>query len=159
MFSKHNIYNIYWLKIQKLQVYLKYDLRLRCPKHKLPRVWIHYETRMWHEKNIQSNAPYIKVLTTQLNHLVSLAKWLSVRLQTVWLWVRVQMQSLKLQISRRFPARSSLIFRQPYSVDSPWSTYVTWQEYSVKCTVQISTHNSGQSFDQFGQMVECLFTN
>ena len=28
----------------------------------------------------------------------SLAKWLSVRLQTTWLWVRVQLQSLKLQI-------------------------------------------------------------
>ena len=29
-----------------------------------------------------------------------LAKWLSVRLQTKWFWVRVQLQSLKLQISR-----------------------------------------------------------
>ena len=35
------------------------------------------------------------VLTTQLNHLASLAKWLSVRLRTKWLWVRVQLQSLK----------------------------------------------------------------
>ena len=35
------------------------------------------------------------VLTTQLNHLASLAKWLSVRLRTRWLWVRVQLQSLK----------------------------------------------------------------
>ena len=33
--------------------------------------------------------------TTQLNHLVSLAKWLSVRLRTKWLWVRVPLQSLK----------------------------------------------------------------
>ena len=31
----------------------------------------------------------------QLNHLVSLAKWLSVRLRTKWLWVRVPLQSLK----------------------------------------------------------------
>ena len=31
--------------------------------------------------------------------MASLAKWLSVRLQTKWLWVRVQLQSLKLQIS------------------------------------------------------------
>ena len=30
----------------------------------------------------------------QLNHLDSLAKWLSVRLRTKWLWVRVQLQSL-----------------------------------------------------------------
>ena len=40
----------------------------------------HSETRTWHDKNIQSNAPYRKVLTTQLNYLASLAKWLSVRL-------------------------------------------------------------------------------
>ena len=39
-----------------------------------------------------------------LNHLdkhsASLAKWLSVHLRTNWLWVRVQLQSFKLQISR-----------------------------------------------------------
>ena len=76
------------------------------------RVWIHSETRTWHDKNIQSNAPYRYVLTTQLNHLASLAKWLSVRLWTRWLWVRIQLQSLKLQISRLLRASSSLIFRQ-----------------------------------------------
>ena len=31
---------------------------------------------------------------TQLNHFASLAKWLNVRLQSKWLWVRVQLQSL-----------------------------------------------------------------
>ena len=36
-----------------------------------------------------------KVLTTQLNHLASLAKWLSVRLRTKWLWVRVPLQIMK----------------------------------------------------------------
>ena len=45
------------------------------------RVWIQSETRTWHDKNIQLNAPYIYVLTTQLNHLASLAKWLSVGVQ------------------------------------------------------------------------------
>ena len=55
---------------------------------------------------------------TQSNHLydslvlVSLGKWLSVRLRAKWLWFRVLLQSLKLQISRLFRARSSLIFRQ-----------------------------------------------
>ena len=29
-----------------------------------------------------------------LNHLVSLAKWVSVRLRTKWFWVRLQLQSL-----------------------------------------------------------------
>ena len=47
----------------------------------------------------------------QHNLLASLAKRLSVRLRTKWLWVRVQMQSLKLWISRLFQATSSSILR------------------------------------------------
>ena len=43
--------------------------------------------------------------------LASLAKWLNVRLWTKWLWVRVQLQSLKLHISCLLWARSSLTFR------------------------------------------------
>ena len=34
-------------------------------------------------------------LTTQLNHLASLSKWLSVCLRTKWLWVGFLLQSLK----------------------------------------------------------------
>ena len=45
--------------------------------------------------SVQSNALYREVLTTQLNYFASLAKWLSVRLQAKWLWVRVPSQSLK----------------------------------------------------------------
>ena len=74
----------------------------------LYRVWIHSEMCTWHGKYIQSKY----ILTTQLNRLASLAKWLSVRLWTKWLWVRVQLQSLKLQILRLLLARSSLTFRQ-----------------------------------------------
>ena len=39
---------------------------------------------------------------THKNIVPSLAKWLSVRSQTTWLWVRVPLQSLKLQISCLF---------------------------------------------------------
>ena len=46
------------------------------------------------DNNIQSNAPYRQVLTTQLHHLASLPKWLNVRLWTKWLWVRVPLQSV-----------------------------------------------------------------
>ena len=67
-----------------------------------------------------------------LAKLASLAKSLSVRLRTKWLWVRVLLQSLKLQILRLFRARSSLTFRQPWSVDSLWNAYVTWQDHTVK---------------------------
>ena len=41
-----------------------------------------------------------------------LTKWLSVHLQTNWFWVRVQLQSLNLQILCFLWARSSLTFRQ-----------------------------------------------
>ena len=44
--------------------------------------------------------------------MASLTNWLSVCLQTKWLWVWVPLQSLKLQILRLFRARSSLTFRQ-----------------------------------------------
>ena len=70
--------------------------------------------------------------TRNHNHLVHkqtfnhLAKWLSVRLWTKWLWVRVQLQSLKLQISRLLQTRSSLTFRHLQSVDSLWNAYVSW---------------------------------
>ena len=46
---------------------------------------------------IQISAPYRWVLTAQLNHLVcmaSLAKWLSARLRSKWLWVRITLLSL-----------------------------------------------------------------
>ena len=39
-------------------------------------------------------------------------KWLSVRLRTKWLWVRIPLLALKLKISRLLQARSSLTFRQ-----------------------------------------------
>ena len=58
------------------------------------RVWIHSETRTWHDKKIESNAVYRQVLTKQFNHVVSLAKSLSVCLRTEWLWVRVPLHSL-----------------------------------------------------------------
>ena len=76
------------------------------------RAWIHSETHTWHDKNIQSKALYRKVFTTQLNHLASLPKWLSVHLWTKWLWIQVLLQSLKLQMSRLFWARGFLTFRQ-----------------------------------------------
>ena len=81
-----------------------------------------------------------------LNHLAkmaSLAKCLSVRLWTKWLWVRNQLQSLKLQISHLHRARSSLTFLLQ-SMD--WNTYVIWQEHTVKCRIQISADYTAQSF-------------
>ena len=64
----------------------------------------------------------------------SLVKWLSVLLRTKWFWVRVQLQSLHLQISHLLRARSSLTFMQLQSVDSLWNAYVTWQEPTVQAT-------------------------
>ena len=46
-------------------------------------------------------------------------------------------------------------------VDWLLNAYVTWQEHTVKCTVQMTTHRTAQSFGQFGlaSLVECLLTN
>ena len=63
-------------------------------------MWVHSATCTWHDKNRQLNAWYRDVLTTQLNHLASLAKWLTVCSLTKWLWVRILLQSLKFRISR-----------------------------------------------------------
>ena len=41
---------------------------------------------MRHDKNKQSNEPNSYVLTAQLKHFASLAKWFSVRLWTRWWW-------------------------------------------------------------------------
>ena len=51
----------------------------------------------------------------KLNHLAkldSLAKWVSVRLQTNWLWVQIALLPFKPQIWRLLRARRSLTFRQ-----------------------------------------------
>ena len=55
---------------------------------------------------------YLAKLANWATIKVSLAKWLSVRLRTKWFWVRIHLLSLKLQIWRLLPARTSLTFRQ-----------------------------------------------
>ena len=59
----------------------------------------------------QHRLPLLKLSTLTLS-LISLAKWLGVRLRTKWLWVRIPLQSVKLRISRFFRVMSSLTFRQ-----------------------------------------------
>ena len=44
----------------------------------------------------------IAIVTATGLETTSLAKWFSVCLQTKWLWIQVQLQSLKLQISHLF---------------------------------------------------------
>ena len=53
------------------------------------RVWIDSETRTRHDQNTKTNVPHRQLLATQLNHLTSLAKWLSVLLWPKWLWIQV----------------------------------------------------------------------
>ena len=77
------------------------------------RLWIQSERRSWHQKNMQSDAPYRYVLRKQPSHLGVFAKCLSVGLRTKWFLVRVQLQSLNLQISCLLGGSSSLTFRQP----------------------------------------------
>ena len=67
----------------------------------------------------------------------------------------------------------TLIFRACFEQEVAWysgnyrvwihSERRTWHEKNIqspyKCTVQIRIQNTAQSFGQFGQMVECSFTN
>ena len=76
------------------------------------RLWIYSETCTWHDKYSQMHRTDKYSEHSSINHLASLAKWLSDRLRTKWFWVQVQLQSLKLQILRLHWARSSLTFRQ-----------------------------------------------
>ena len=52
-------------------------------------IWCLREVQIW-----SSNGLYRQILTTQLNHLSSWPKWLSIRLRTKWLWVRIPLVSL-----------------------------------------------------------------
>ena len=71
-------------------------------------IWLHviimsrtvcyYHTRMlllWPYVVIISYYYHEMILTTQLNHLSSLAKWLNIRVWTKWLWIRIPLLSLK----------------------------------------------------------------
>ena len=69
------------------------------------RVWIYSETRTWHDKKSLSNGT-VHTSTRNTAHLTSLTEWLSIRLKTKCLWVGVQLQSLKLQISHLLWARN-----------------------------------------------------
>ena len=83
----------------------------------------------------------------QISLLASFGKWLSVHLQTKWLWVLISLP-LKPQIWCLLRARSSLAFRQ---------TIVC--EFKLKLVRDIITYsqmrrtdkysNTAQSFDQF----------
>ena len=53
-----------------------------------------------------------------------------------------------LQLGSNPQPLSTLISTQ--NPDSLSNAYVTWQEHIVTCTVQMSTHNTAQLFDQFG---------
>ena len=69
---------------------------------------IYSETCTWHN-NIQSNAPYRLVLATQLNHLGSLAKWLSVLLWTKQLWVQVKVCNITCCLCKTHQTKCSWI--------------------------------------------------
>ena len=57
----------------------------------------------------------------KLTQRLSLTKWLSTHLRAKWFWVRIQLVSHKLKISRLFWARSFLTFRQLKSEDLLWN--------------------------------------
>ena len=95
----------------------------------------------------------------QLNHLASMAKWLISCLQSKSLQIRNP-----LEVTYNF--RYGTCFEQ----GGPWysGNYECrftpkivrhMIKHTGKSTVQISTHNTSQSFGQYGWVVECSMTN
>ena len=79
----------------------------RLDSHELAVNWKNnYNETRTHNHLVRKQTP------NHLAKMANLAKWLSFRLRTKWLWVLVPLQSLKLQISRLLRARSSLTFKQ-----------------------------------------------
>ena len=109
-----------------------------CLKQAVPwnwgnyRLWIHSGIDPWNDNIIPSDEPSRLKLWKELNHLASFANWLSFRLQTKWLCVRVLLQLLKFPMWCMFQEKSFLTFRQLYSVNSLCSVYITWLEHTVK---------------------------
>ena len=102
-----------------------------CPNYGAPKIIIILSkctcsTPSWYIKYYSFNSRRYDCNGTRTHNQPSMAKWLSVRLQTKWLWVWVPMHSLKLQISHLSQASSSLTFRQLCSVNSLWNAYLTW---------------------------------
>ena len=94
-------------------------------------VWIHSETSTLHGKNIQSSCCGFLFSCTHLNF----------RFRTCF--------------DQGFPWH---LGNYILSIKL-WNAYDKWQEHTVKCTIQISSHESAQLFDQFRLIVECSFTN
>ena len=108
-------------------------------------VWIHSETRTWHDKNIQSNARKGYVLRTELSHLGSLAKWFTGHLRNKWFWFESSCSHLNF-ISFRVCGHSSnckvLVHFEKHTLQGKKIESNAPYRYTVL------------SFGQFGWMVE-----
>ena len=114
-----------------------FDCMLSC--HICISEWIH-SIVVWMSRN--SKWLSVCLRTKNFTH-ASSKEFLDIQ-GTKWFWVHVQLQSLNLQILPLLQTRSSLKFTQLSSVASLWNAYMTWQEHTVKCTVQISSQNTAQ---------------
>ena len=97
--------------------------------------------------------------TQTLNYLVKLAsldKWLSVRLQTKWLWVQIPLQSLnKLHVSHLFQARGSLAFRLLWIVDP----LCMWHDNNIQYWLTICSTGSQFILLNFNSLLWSLSLN
>ena len=107
--------SVCWLESRCSHLNFRY---CTCLEHRVPwhsgkyRLWTLSEMCTWIDSNIRSKSPYRNVLTTELNHLASLTKYIGVRLETKCMLIWVPWQSFKLQIWRLFWTRSFVIFRK-----------------------------------------------
>ena len=122
-----NTRTITWKHVLMLNRVIKYTLREKCPNTGffLVRIWTHFTRRIWLRRDSNPQP-------------LSLTKWLSVRLRCNWLFVRVSLESVSLQISRLFWEGSSLTVNHHR------------MQFLYKCVCDmIKTHNNKISLDIF----------
>ena len=96
-----------WIPLMPLKLWILRLLRARGSLTFRQTMECRFTLKLVIDMIITYSQMHCKVLTTELSPLGRLAKWLSVGLRIKWLWVRIPLLSLKLQIWRLLRARSS----------------------------------------------------
>ena len=84
------------------------------------------------DSNLQPHS--LQTNTNHLAKLANLAKWLSVHLRTKWLWIRIALPSLKLQLWRLLWARSSSTFKQTIECGFTMKTDM-WHDNNIQSVI------------------------
>ena len=129
----HVVFNLYLQKSEFYFHYVNWTTARGCEKAAKKDIRILYYQSTEHLSDCNwawtHNQLVCKRTLSHLAKLASLAKWVSVRLRTKLLWVRVQSSHLNFRFRACFEQG---VPWQLYSVDSLWSAYVTRQEIQTE---------------------------